>query len=70
MKKKKRKKNAAPIERVRINFGNRTRYRPEKDDVPVYDRGHSSRPFRPSGLDSDPSYEDDLLMDDPDIGDR
>jgi hypothetical protein len=57
---KKRKMKSAKerekdIERVRINFGNRTRYRPEKDDVPVADRGHSNKPFRPVGLDD---YED------------
>ena len=61
----KKKKKVQP-QKVRVNFGNRTRYRPEKDDVPVHDRGHSSKPFRPIGLDdySDLNWEDPIEHED------
>jgi len=52
----KKKKKLAPTQRV--NFGNRTRYRPEKDDVPVHDRGRSNKSFRPTGLDDYDPEED------------
>ncbi len=59
------------IERVRINFGARTRYRPEKDDIPVHDRGRKSRPFRPSGLDDhDPDEFDEIAGNFGDWGDQ
>lgn len=67
---KKKKKKATPVERVRINFGNRTRYKREKDDVPVADRGRAYQFSDGEPADYDPGYEDDLLADGPDIGDR
>ena len=49
-------------QRVRINFGARTRYRPEKDDVPVHDRGRSNKPFRPTGLDDYDAEDEDSAL--------
>lgn len=52
------------IERVRVNFGRRTRNRAEvDDDVPVHDRGRRNKPFKPDGLDDYDDRDDDELVD-------